>query len=104
MRHIVKIPKRLKIGGFDYRVRVDKRTSSELEADVKWGSHRPTTREILVGTVSPSQQISATFIHECLHAVDSVYMNASLSESQNNSLSSGLHQILEQLGVRFVVK
>ncbi len=102
MKYEVKIPKRLKIGGFDYRVRTDKRTAGELDAEAKWGSHRPTTRELLVGTTASPQQISATFIHECLHAVDSVYADYSLSEAQTRSLSGGLHQILEELKVRFV--
>jgi len=98
----IKIPKNLKIGGFNYKVRTDRRTAEGLDADGKWGSHRPTSREILIDTTASSQQISASFIHECLHAIDGVYAEACLSESQNKSLSAGLHQILEQMKVRFV--
>lgn len=98
----IKIPRGLKIGGFNYKIRTDKRTLSGLGAEGKWGSHRPASREILIDTSAPSQQVSASFIHECLHAIDSVYADYCLSETQNKSLSSGLHQVLEQLKVRFV--
>ena len=102
MKHDVKIPKRLKIGGFDYKIRTNKSTSRGLGADGKWGRHRPTTREILIDIETSTSQVSVSFIHECLHAIDSIYGNACLSERENESLSNGLHQVLEQLGVRFV--
>ena len=98
----IKIPKRIKVGGFTYKIRTDKHTSEGLDADGSWGRHRPVSREILLDTSASSQQLSASFLHECLHAVDNVYADNCLSEAQNKSLSSGLHQILEQMRVRFV--
>ena len=98
----IKIPKRMKIGGFNYKIRTDKRTSGELDADGNWGRHRPLTREILIDATASPQQVSASFIHECLHAIDHIYANGCLGETENTSLSNGLHQILEQMKVRFV--
>lgn len=102
MKHEVKIPKRITIGGFSYRARTDKHTSKELQADGNWGRHRPNTREILIDSEASPQQISASFLHECLHAIDGVYCDYCLTETQNKCLASGLHQVFEQLKVRFV--
>jgi len=42
-----------------------------------------------------------TLIHELLHWIDSIYNNYQLDETQTNSLASGLHALLVDLGIEF---
>jgi len=99
----IKIPDVIKIGGFDYSVVHSKENDIELKDANLWGSHSERLRRIELNTEASSQQKSATFIHECLHAIDTVYLNGQIDDHKIiRGLESGLHQILEQLGVRFV--
>ena len=99
----VKIPDSIKIGGFDYTVRHTKESDKELEDADMWGSHSERQRRIDLRTDCLPQQKSASFIHECLHAIDTIYLNRQIGDEKIiRGLGSGLLQILEQLGVRFV--
>ncbi len=98
----VKIPKKIKIGGFTYTVKLDKATALEMKKQNLYGQCVGTAREIRLDTDQSAEQISATFIHEVIHAVDDVYTNSSLTEMENKGLANGLYQVIEQLGIRFV--
>lgn len=102
MKHEVKIPKRLKMGGHNYSILQSKRTTDSLEDISYWGRHSHRFRHLELNNTASSEQLSETFIHETLHAIDNVYLNDSLEEKQIANLSEGLFQVLEQLGVRFV--
>jgi len=50
------------------------------------------------------QQISDSFLHEILHAVGVVYAGNEVSELHIGQMAHGLLQVMEQLGIRFVLK
>ncbi len=95
----IKIPKTIKVGGFDYRITFDLVNDEEGS---KWGWWRNFPQEIELSKEAPEQRRSHTFIHELLHAIDDTYLGNKLSEDEVIGLTTGLHQILEQLGIRFV--
>ena len=101
--YLIKIPKSVKVGGFSYKVRASKRIDAELRDAHRRGSHSEFLRELDIASSSSPQEESCTLIHEILHAVDTVYLNGALEEGQVTSLSNGIHQVLEQLKVRFVL-
>lgn len=105
MRYEIRVPRRIKIGGFDYKINQSIRISKELDSAAMWGRHLGALREIQLasdGNVSP-QQYSQTFIHELIHAISSIYCeDRQLAEADVAAVSNGLYQVLEQLGVRFI--
>lgn len=99
----VKIGETIKVGGYDYEIRCSEEGDEDLESRNEWGEHSSYFKRVTLRSKSSPQQFSETFIHEALcHAVDHIYLNDSLSENQVAVISNGIHQILEQLGVRFV--
>lgn len=98
----VKLPRSIKIAGTDYKIKSDPKTDRDLDAHQWKGSSSPYEQEIEISTRSLPQQFSETFIHEVLHRVDGHYNNNKLDEGDIDRLSNGLHQVLEQLGIRFV--
>ena len=102
MKHEIKIPPSLKIGGFTYRIDTSKRARHELDSDGAWGKCRNASREIMVDVTASPEQISSTYLHEIFHAIDSIFNDGGLTEKETRSLTNGLHQVMEQLGVRFI--
>ncbi len=98
----VRIPRRVRIGGFDYKVVMSQRFDEELQSDRDWGQCTDIMRRILISTEGKPQQISQTFIHEVLHAIDGIYGTNKLEEAEIHALSNGLLQVFEQLGIRFI--
>lgn len=102
MAYDIKIPKHLNVAGHRYKISITPQTTKLLESEGYRGGHSDLLRVIEVRDDLPEQETSCTFLHECIHAVDAVFCNARLSEADIKSLANGLHQILEQLKVRFV--
>ena len=100
----IEIHEIIKVAGIDYKVRAGDRINLELQASSRRGSHSALLREIDIRNDLGGQDTSCTFIHEVFHAINSVYCNGELREDDVDALSSGFHQVLEQLGVRFVLK
>ena len=98
----VKIPKSIKIGGFTYKIDMSQTRDSELKNNGNFGECSVIPRKISIATNLHPQQTSETFIHEVLHSIDDVYGHYQLTEEQCKHLSSGLLQVFEQLGIRFV--
>jgi len=98
----IKIPKELKVGGHDYTIDTSDARDKDLEDRQVRGEHSDTLREIRVRSRLSPQEMSSTFIHEFCHAVNSVYCGNGLNELDVRNISAGIHQILEELGVRFV--
>lgn len=98
----IKIPKEIKIGGIDFAIKMDEVTHISLNDRSNRGEHSDRCRLISIDNSLSSQDISITFTHECCHAVDSIYCNNELSEYQIRGMAHGIHQVLEQLGIRFV--
>lgn len=103
MRTNIKIPRAIKVGGFTYPVRRDKRASDDLAAKDCWGDSRDLLKDIRLDTSSSPQQTNATFLHELLHTIDVIYLEGKLEEKTIRALAHGLHQVLEEMKVRFVL-
>lgn len=101
-KHLVKIPKVVKVGGFTYRVEVSGEMDKDLESRSLYGDCSGHRRRIGLWSHQTGQEMSQTFLHECLHTIVSVYCANRLEEDHIRGMAHGLHQILEQLGVRFV--
>ena len=98
----IEVPETIKIGGYDYSIEASAELNKELNATSRYADSNDCLRRIRLSTDTSEQQTSNDFIHECLHQVDSVYNGPSLSENNVKQLANGLHQIFEQLGIRFV--
>lgn len=98
----INIPASIKIGGFDYRIEKSESHNKELQEDNCWGEHSEKQRRIWFDSSASPQQISQTFIHEIIHAVDAVYQGRKLTEDSIHAVANGLLQVLEQLGIRFI--
>ncbi len=102
MKHEIKIPRRIRVGGYDYTIGMSTAFDKELHSDGDKVQASSRLRRIIVSSVLSPQDFSETFIHEILHAVDDIYANSSLIENQNYLIANGLFQVFEQLGIRFV--
>jgi len=100
--HEVKIPTSIKIGGFDYKILIDSQSDEELDNNNHWGEHSMAKRWIRIHSKASSEELNNTVIHEVLHGIDCVFNNRALTESETELLANGLHQVFEQLGIRFV--
>ena len=100
--HEIVLPETIKVGGFDYPILINDEVNRALE-DNRWrGEHSDLWKNIKILSRLDPQSFSATFIHEVLHAINSVYLDSDLREYQIAAISNGFHQVLEQLGVRFI--
>ena len=97
----IKLPKEIKIGGLTFESRWDEETKRRLDEIRHTGQASYAAQEIRLHPDTSPEQFSLNFIHEVLHHIDSVYCNDSIVEKDISGLSNGLHQVLEQLGVRF---
>jgi len=102
MKHEVKIPKKLRIAGFSYTISMNPKSDRQLESNSYRGTHSDHLRTINIKSDLTPQEMSCTLLHEYMHAVELLYCAGRLSEADIGGLSNGLHQILEELGVRFV--
>ena len=102
MTHKIKIPASIKIGGYDYEIEVSEYHTTELRDNSNWGEHSERQRRIRFDPTALPQQISQTFLHEIIHAVDAVYQGRKLTEDSTHAIANGLLQVFEQLGVRFI--
>lgn len=98
----IKIPMTIRIGGFEYRIDCSKEAEIDLKARIRLGETIALTRVIKLDVSTIPQQTSETFIHEVIECIANIYCNDTLEHDQISNLSFGLHQVLEQLGVRFV--
>jgi len=104
MKHEINIKDAtVKVGGHDYSVLSGKQTSRQLLSGGYRGTHSPLLREIEISEDFSPQDTSCTFIHEICHAVNTIYMNGKLGEEDIEVLANGLHQIAEELEIRFVL-
>lgn len=94
----IKIPEKLKIGGFDYTITF----SLQYQEGEKWGWWRNDPQLIELSQEAPEQRRGHTFLHELLHAIDDTYLGNKLEEDDIVGLASGLHQVLEQLDIQFI--
>lgn len=88
----MKIPKKVRVCGLTYDVVM----SDELYLDEGClGTHNPNTMTITLQNheFNKDRQVQV-FIHELVHAIDTHYLNAKLTEDQVNLIANGVYQIL----------
>lgn len=100
----IKIPSAINIAGFKIKVLINADIDKELQ-ELKvfghWCCGADGKYIKLDGSIDASE-ISNTFIHECIEAVNSIYLDHTLKEKEINAVANGLHQIFEGMKVRFV--
>ena len=101
MKYEIKIPEKVKVGGFDYKIEMGGKVNLDLQADASWGKCANQLRRIRLDDSINSSQLSETFIHEALHAIEDIYV-ANADEHCISALANGLHQVFEGLGIRFI--
>lgn len=92
----------IKVGCFDIAVLED--SKGEVKAKSVYGDFSSLFMRIRIDGDLLPQQLSSAFLHELIHAIDWVYCGDRLDETQASGLAHGLTQVLEQLGIRFVLK
>ena len=98
----VKVPKTIKIGGFTYKITLDdERATKELDSDGAWGKLYADMRVIHISRAAEGEQFDNTFLHEIIHAINNIYCNKDMGEKLTTDIANGLHQVFEQLGIRF---
>jgi len=98
----IPLPEMIKVGGFNYTIKVDAENDTLLTDNGNWGEHSGRQRVLRILSTAPAQQFSETFLHEVLHAIDCVYHYNGLNNEDVTALSNGLFQVMEELGIRFV--
>src|SRR3990167_5111278 len=94
----MKIPKKLKIAGFNYKITHNKQVADHSST---FASTINAQQEINVGLGFPIQKQEQTFLHEILHAVWFCYglKEAGFKNEQEehivDALSNGLYQVLK---------
>ena len=98
----IKLPESIKVGGYDYAVILSAGRSADLKHQNLWGEARHGSfRDISIDVDAPPQEFTNTVIHEITHSICKVY-GVDLGESQVTVMANGLHQVFEQLGIRFI--
>ena len=95
------VPKKVRVAGHTYKVKIENErlNGAGLAGDCWHGEHTiGLTNMLRSGTPASSTYIEETFIHELLHCVDVQYNNAQLTEEQVVRLSTGIHQVIKDLG------
>lgn len=97
----MKIPKRVKIGGFWWTIKLDKNVA--FEGQVYGSTHFP-SQTIFLDPRLPQQKLEQTFIHELLHAINWQYGVAKILDKPDGhndleeiavaGISMGLYQVL----------
>jgi len=100
----IKIPKKIKSAGFKVEVLLDDKTSKELKVDKFYGMWFSLTegKFIKIDNTQSECELSNTFIHEIIEMINVIYLDGDLKHRHITAISNGLHQMLEDLGVRFV--
>ena len=91
----MKIPKKIKIGGIDYRVKLIKMGEAPpLTKNHADGETHYDTCMIYLDTSLDKQRMFQVFLHEIIHALE-WGNNFSTSEDYIQAMSSGLYQVLK---------
>jgi hypothetical protein len=92
----IKQPKKLKIGSYVYKVKVE---DDLMLTQGNSGEHRPHYMEIAIDKKVKSK--TPVFLHESLHAINDNYV-LHLDEDTIDALSHGVSEVLDNLGIAIV--
>ena len=98
----IKLPPKVKVAGITYNIIFDERTKILLEEKKLYGQSSSTAQEIRLTHNVPPDRFSEVFIHELIHCIDAGYLAETLEEREIVGLACGLHQVFEELGIRFI--
>ena len=84
------IPKKLKLGPYEYKVKC----LNGDEEDEFWGRHHLEELEIRVKKGLAQPHAAIVYLHEVLHAMDEIYCGKGLEEEQIHSLAYALYDFL----------
>lgn len=99
----IDISKGIKVGGHTYKVKSGERINERLKEGNYYGRCYYKEKEVLIDDSQEHGQVSNSIIHEVVHAIDNEF-DTKLSESQVKRLSNGLHQVMSEWDVQFVIK
>lgn len=98
---MIDISKGIQVGGFHFTVDLSEKAHRDLRADDDFGQCDFQNHSISVDWDNSPEQISKTFLHEVIEAVNHIYCDDKVEHEKLQELSYGLHQVCESLGVRF---
>lgn len=87
----MKIPKKLKIGGIVYQVKI----IDDLELDGEDGETNRFRNDIRINKLLPQEQKEATLIHEIMHCLNSQIVEEKLGHLFLESLAQQFYQVLK---------
>ena len=99
----MKIPKSIKVAGHDYKVFFDDKylNKRNLFGQCDFVSQKIRLSKKYEKRTRTKSDISRTFVHEIIHAIDGHYNNYALTEKAVDRLSNGLYQVLAD---NFIIK
>lgn len=99
----IRIPPKINVAGFKVEILTGEYINKGLQELKRYGSWHCDNlgKHISIDTSVNPKDVSNTFIHECIEAVNSIYLDHSLKEKEINAVANGLHQIFEGMKVRF---
>ena len=95
----IKVPDSIKVGGHKYKITLDngKRMVDEaINGEVNYRK-----QQISINATRPDSQKQEALLHEILHCADRTYGEGNISEAALGSLSEGLNQAFDEMGIRF---
>ena len=90
----MRIPKKIKIPGVTYKVRVQKEVENTFDDQVLLGQINFTTNKIDLREDLNREQLEITLLHELLHGI---FNHCDLDQDEHtiNLLANGLHMVLK---------
>ena len=93
--------KSVKVAGHTYKVQWDTQRlrNENISGDCHHGTHVISlSKKCTDGEIASPSYIEETLVHEILHCVDAQYNHHQLTEEQVVRLSTGIYQVLGDLG------
>jgi len=94
----IKVPKEITVGSHTYQILLN---ATDLMDDGLHACANHRRQHIRVHPNRPPSQKASCFLHECLHIINIIYLNDSLSESQVDPLAEGFAQVFKGLDIDF---
>lgn len=104
--YLIPVPNKITLFDIDIMIRTDDKATQELHDSKYYGCFQGGAdgREILLDNTQNDKEFSDTFIHETLESINGIVLDSRLPHNTLTIVGHAIHQILEQLGIRFVKK
>lgn len=87
-----RLPRKIPVGPHSYTIKINR----TVDSDQAWARTDLLHKEFQFGELCTGSQLSITFLHELIHAIDECY-DTGLNESQITRLANGLADTLQQI-------